>query len=174
MIPPDELRHLDAGCRPGERAGGAGTVGVVARCRGDAGRVGERAREVLRGVLAHAGPPWPSVREWRLLLPAWFVEGSAPEQSREEAERWLSWWRSLPAEEQAQVTRAQRWTLADWLYWLEPSERQWFWWDAVIESPDTLRVSVEVSGWPAPLGALDWLLRAAGAIEVAHEERART
>jgi hypothetical protein len=107
-------------------------------------------------------------------MPAWFVESSAPEQSREEAERWLSWWRNLSAEEQAQVTRAQRWTLADWLYWLEPSERQWFWWDSVIESPDTLQVIVEVSGWPAPLGALDWLLRAAGAAEVAHEENART
>jgi hypothetical protein len=125
-------------------------------------------------VLAHAGPPWPSVLQWRQLLPAWFVQSSAPEQSRAEAERWLNWWRSLPAEEQAQVTGAQRWTLADWLYWLEPSERQWFWWDAVTESPDMLRVIVEVSGWPAPLGALDWLLRAAGAIDVEHEEHART
>jgi hypothetical protein len=57
---------------------------------------------------------------------------------------------------------------ADWLYWLEPSERQWFWWDAAVERPDALRVIVEVAGWPAPLGAHDWLLLAAGAIEVAH------
>jgi hypothetical protein len=128
---------------------------------------------VLRAVLEHAGPSWPSLSGWRQVLPAWFVESSAPEQSREEAERWLGWWRSLPAEEQARVTRAQRWTLADWLYWLEPSERQWFWWDAIVESPDTLRVLVEVSGWPAPLGALEWLLRAAGSVEVVREERAQ-
>jgi hypothetical protein len=174
MIPPEELRHLDVGSRPGERASGTGTVSVVAHCHGDAGLVGERAREVMRAVLAHVGPPWPSSDEWRQVLPQWFVEGSAPEQSREEAERWLGWWRSLSAEEQARVTRAQRWTLADWLYWLDPSERQWFWWDAVVEKGDRLRVIIEVSGWPAPLGALDWLLRAAGAVGVTHDEPART
>lgn len=172
MISPDEKRHLETGPRPGERAGGAGTVTVVALCRDDAGQVGQRAREVLRAVLAHAGPPWPSVHEWRLLLPKWFVESSGREQSSAEAERWLSEWRSLSAEEKAQVTRTQRWTLANWLYWLQPSERQWFWWDAATEDPDTLRVIVEVSGWPAPLGALGWLLRAAGAVEVTPEERA--
>jgi hypothetical protein len=135
--------------------------------------VAARAREVLRAVLAHAGPSWPTVSEWRQLLPAWFVEGSAPEKSREEAERWLGWWRSLPAAEQARVTREQRWALPDWLHWLEPAERQWFWWDAVVENPETLRVMVEVPGWPAPLGALEWLLRAAGAVEVSHEEPVR-
>jgi hypothetical protein len=76
----------------------------------------------------------------------------------------------LSAEERASATRARPWTLADWLYWLEPSERQWFWWDALVENSDTLRVVVEVSGWPTPLGALDWLLRAAGAAEVIFEE----
>jgi hypothetical protein len=49
------------------------------------------------------------------------------------------------------------------------SERQWFWWDAKVEREGTLRVTVEVPGQPAPLGALDWLLRAAGAVEVIHE-----
>jgi hypothetical protein len=116
VIPPEEQRHLDVGPRPREQVGGAGTVSVIARCRGDADRVAERARDVLRAVLAHAGPPWPAVSEWRQLLPAWFVGGSAPERSRAEAERWLSWWRSLLAEEQARVAQEQRWTLADWLY----------------------------------------------------------
>jgi len=105
-----------------------------------------------------------------MLLPAWFVERSAPERSREEAERWLAWWRSLPASEQARVAREQDWALADWLYWLEPAERHWFWWDAVIENPEILRVIVEVPGWPVPLGALEWLLRAAGAMEVVNGE----
>ena len=173
MTPSEEQRHLNGGCRSGERPAGVGTVSVVARCRGDASRVAERSREVLQVVLAHAGPPWPAVSEWRQVLPAWFVNASAPERPREEAEQWLGWWRSLPPEEQARVTRSQRWALADWLYWLEPSERQWFWWDAVVESPEILRVIVQVSGWPAPLGALDWLLRAAGAVEVLHENHAK-
>jgi hypothetical protein len=46
-----------AAAAPGERAGGAGTATVVARCVGDAGRVLERGREVLRAVLAYAGSP---------------------------------------------------------------------------------------------------------------------
>lgn len=172
MIPTEELRHLDSGSRTGERADGIGTVSVVATCRRDADRVGQRAREVLRAVLMHARSSWPLLSEWRQLLPVWFVEGSAPEQSREEAERWLAWWRSLPTGERAQVTHGRRWTLSDWLYWLEPSARQWFWWDAAVEDPDTLRVTVEISDWPAALGALEWLLRAAGALEVTYEEHA--
>jgi len=53
---------------------------------------------------------------------------------------------------------------------MEPFERQWFWWDAEIGRDGTLRVTVEIPGWPAALGALDWLLRAAGAAEVVHDE----
>jgi hypothetical protein len=173
VIPPEERRHLDVGSRPGEQPGGVGTVTVAIRCRGDAGEVAERTRAVLRAVLAHAGPPWPSLAEWRRLLPVWFIEASAPERSAEESERWLAWWHSLPPVERGEATRARRWTLANWLYWLEPSERQWFWWDAAVESPDALRVTVEVSGWPAPLGALEWLFRAAGAVEVTLEEPSR-
>jgi hypothetical protein len=173
MIPPEEQRHLDRGPEADERPGGVGTVSVVAKCRGDAGVVVERGRQVLRSLLANEGPLWPSVDEWRQIIPAWFVEACAPEQSREEVEGWLRWWRSLPPEEQAQASRERRWTLADWLYWMDPSERQWFWWDAAVEDPDTLRVVVEVSGWPAPLGALEWLLRTSGAVEVVHEQPAR-
>lgn len=173
MIPPDELRHLGGDLGRDERPGGAGTASVVALCRDDAPGVAERAREVLRAVLESGGPLWPSAGEWRALLPAWFVEVCEPEQAREEAEQWLTWWRGLSSDEQAIAARERRWTLSDWLYWLEPSERQWFWWDAVVEDLDRLRVVVEVPGWPAPLGALEWLLRASGAVEVVHEVRVR-
>jgi hypothetical protein len=168
VTPEVELRHLDVGPRPDERSASVGTVTCVATCRGDSDRVGERAREVLRVVLSQAHRQWPELSEWRRLLPSWFVESAAPEQSPEEVSQWLSWWRSLPAEEQSRVTREKPWTLADWLYWLEPAERQWFWWDASVEDSDTLKVVAQVVGWPAPLGALGWLLRAAGAIEVVY------
>jgi hypothetical protein len=75
----------------------------------------------------------------------------------------------LPPDEQAQVAEEQRWTLADWLHWVQPSEREWFWWDAKVESPDTARILVEVPGDPVALGALDWLLRAAGATAIRYE-----
>jgi hypothetical protein len=170
VIVPEEQKHLTDGARPGEVPGGAGTVTVLARDGADAVEVLERARAVLLGVLEHSGPKWPALEEWRLLLPPWFVAACAPEMSREDAEHWLAWWRALGPAEKARAESERRWTLADWLYWLVPSERQWFWWDAEVGGDGALRVTVEVSGWPTTLGALDWLLRAAGAAEVVHEE----
>jgi hypothetical protein len=46
--------------------------------------------------------------------------------------------------------------------------REWFWWDGFVDEAGIVHVSVQVMGWPAPLGALDWLLRAGGAQNVAH------
>jgi len=143
-----------------------GTIAVLVSCRGDADSVLSRVREVLDAVLAHSAPPWPPAEEWARLLPGWFVQNCAPPRTREEAEQWLNRWRSLPPEDQAGAILKERWALADWLHWLEPSERQWFWWDAVVRDAEALKVMVEVSAWPAPLGALEWLLRASGAAEV--------
>ncbi len=169
VIVPEEQRHLAAGPRPGEEPGGVGAITVLAR-GSEARTVLDRCRSVLAVILDHSGPEWPTVEEWRSLLPKWFVAASSPERSREDAERWLAWWRTLGPADQARAESEQRWTLADWLYWMEPFERQWFWWDAEIGTDGTLRVTVEIPGWPAALGALDWLLRAAGAAEVVHDE----
>lgn len=140
---------------------------------GTAELVLDRSRAVMLAVLDNGDPQWPSVQRWKDLLPGWFVTACAPERSQQETDEWLAWWRTLGPAEQARADGEQPWELADWLHWLMPSERQWFWWDAVIEAAGTLRVTVEVAGWPAPLGALDWLLRASGAGEVSHQENAR-
>ena len=171
MIAPEEKRNVLSGPAPGERPGGVGTVDVVARSLGQADLVLQRAREVMVVVDEHSSPPWPDVGEWRQLLPKWFVDACAPERSREEMDEWLAWWRTLPPDRKAQAKDQLGWTVADWLFWMQPSERQWFWWDAHVESPELLRVVVEVPAWPAPLGALEWLLRAAGVSEV-HQEPA--
>jgi hypothetical protein len=169
VIVPEERRHLTDGSRPGEVPGGVGTVSVLARAGADARVVLDRCRAVLLAVLDHSEPEWATVEEWKSYLPAWFVAASGPERSGEDAERWLAWWRTLGPADKAGAESEQQWALADWLYWLMPSERQWFWWDAEVGQDDTLRVTVEVPGWPAALGALDWLLHAAGAVEVIHE-----
>lgn len=170
MIPPEERRHLVDGPRPGEVPGGVGTISVLARGGADADVVLDRCRAVLAVVLDYSGPGWPGLKEWESLLPSWFVAACGPQGSREDAERWLAWWRTLGRADKARAESEQRWELADWLYWLMPSERQWFWWDAEPLQDGALRVAVEMPGWPAALGALDWLLRAAGAAEVIHEE----
>ena len=58
----------------------------------------------------------------------------------------------------------------NWLFWLLPEERTWYWWDGEVSGPHEVRLWVEVAGGPAPLGALEWLVRAAGAdaAEAAH------
>lgn len=169
MIASEERRHLIDGPRPGEAPGGVGTVSVLARGT-DACVLLDRCRAVLAVVLDHSGPEWPSLEQWESLLPAWFVAASGQERSREDAERWLAWWRTLSPSEKAKAESEKRWTLSNWLYWLTPSERQWFWWEAEVLRDGALRVVVEIPGWPAPLGALDWMLRASGAAAVIHED----
>jgi hypothetical protein len=169
VIVPEEMRHLTDGPRPGEVPGGAGTVSVLARGGSDAGEVLDRSRAVLLMVLERSGPQWPAAEEWRSLLPPWFVAACGPPVPREETQRWLDWWRALGPADRARAESERPWALEDWLYWLTPPERQWFWWDATA-GDGTLRVTVEVPDWPAALGALDWLLRASGAAEVVHED----
>jgi hypothetical protein len=169
LTPADERRHVVDGSRSNEVPGGAGTVRLVARSPGTAGDVWERSRQVMIAVLDHSESSWPTLDQWRSILPRWFIDASGEEMSDAEAEDWLTWWRSLPPDEQAPATQDQKWTLADWLYWLEPAQREWFWWNAAVANPDTVHVDVQVRGWPAPLGALDWLLRASGSTEVVVE-----
>lgn len=117
----------------------------------------------MRAVLSN-GDPWPDLEAWRQVLPSWFVLRCAPEQTKEEAERWLAlaWWRKLPAEEMARATDESGWSLANWLYWLEPEQREWYWWDGRVVDHDTARIVVDAQDVPATLGALEWLLKAAG------------
>jgi hypothetical protein len=168
VTPDKEPRRLDgrAGDQP---TANAQTVTTLATCQGDAADVLERTQDVMRTVLAHSRGPWPTVDQWRRSLPAWFVRACAPEQSSEEAMEWLQWWRSLPPNEQPLAARERSWTLSDWLYWLEPTERHWSWSGAMVEDPDHLHATVLVTEWPTALGALDWLLRTAGAVDVVHQ-----
>jgi len=114
---------------------------------------------------------WPTESEWRQLLPIWFTESCQPSQTQAEAERWLKWWQRLSPQEQAEAELNKDWSLDSWLYWMEPENRQWTWWDAkAVNDCDHLLVAVEVDCWPFPWGALRWLFRAAGASAVEAEK----
>jgi len=71
------------------------------------------------------------------------------------------------------VIREKRWSLLNWLHWMQPEERPWVWWDGRVETDSQARISVIVEGWPYPRGALDWLIRAAGALGVDEEPDGR-
>lgn len=159
----DELRHLREGSSSAELPD-EGLVRYTVRAT-DPAAVVDRAADVLGAVLELGSPVWPSLDRWRSGLPRWFVGGCAPELSTDERASWLAWWRSLdpPARIRAEADRA--WALSDWLSWLEPGGREWFWWD-VDRRADDADVLVMVLGWPYPDGALRWLLRVAGATSV--------
>ena len=165
MLRTVEDRHLVSGPDPGEQPDGDGLVEIYALAPGTASDVVTRCRQVVKAIIDN-GDPWPNLDEWKKKLPDWFASACAPEQTREEAERWLVWWRSLPPAEKAAAEDERGWSLSDWLYWLEPEQRDWFWWEGRAVSNDRAIIAVEVMDFNAPLGSLKWLLRTAGAREV--------
>lgn len=158
-----ELEHIDHGADPHEAPPGIGIVRFDVYSDGDVAGVLGRMREVLRIVVAQPGAGWPSLDEWRQRLPPWFVDACAREMSKEEADEELARWRRSSPEEQQRDEEQRAWSLADWLYWFEPAQRTWSWWDSTIESARHARVALAVEAWPFPWGALKWLAHAAGA-----------
>jgi hypothetical protein len=162
MTPEVEMRHIASGPLPGDRPVGVILLRLEAVTSNQSREVLSRAREVLTAVLAN-GAKAMDLEAWRQALPRWFVERSAPEQTRAEAEEWLAWWRTLPPAEQGAADARRDWSLDDWLYWFEPEQRSWYWWDARPLDESTVEVVIDALEAPPPVGALEWLLRAAGA-----------
>jgi hypothetical protein len=125
-----------------------------------------RCREVMMTILQHGAGDWPDLKGWQAELPEWFVLACAPEKTAAEEQAELMWWRSLSPDEQAAADESARWSLSDWLWWLEPENRTWYWLGSEIVDPQHLVVYVDTDGAPSPTGALHWLLTAAGAINI--------
>lgn len=166
-----ELRRLANGPSSGEKPGGVGIVRFLVRCPFGTNDVLAKAKEILKTVDEATLGGWPANGRSAPSLPEWFTSACVAEMSSEQAKQWLAWWKSLPPEEQARAEIAKDWSLDNWLYWMEPSNRQWFWWDAkVLEDYDHIALAIEVEAWPFPWGALRWLFRTAGASAVEAEE----
>lgn len=169
-----ELRRLNNGPEPGEIPGGVGTFRFMVRFPHGTGDVISKAKGVLRILDEATLAGWPTQEGLTPCLPEWFASACVPETSPDEAKRWLAWWRRLPPDEQTKAEAEKGWSLDNWLYWMEPSNRQWFWWDArVLEGSESAFVAVQVEAWPFPWGWLRWLFRAAGASTVETAESVR-
>jgi hypothetical protein len=138
---------------------------MVLTCPAGAANCHARMREVLDCIEA-AGRSWPSLSEWERQLPGWFVGACASPMSEKEAQDWLQRWRGMSKAEQARITEEQRWSLPDWLYWMEPSHSVWRWIRAKERSTTELEVTLAVEGLPVALDAFKWLARAAGAASI--------
>jgi hypothetical protein len=138
-------------------------------CRGDAQTVLVKTREVLSILVERSSSDWPEDAEWRSLLPGWFVAACAEERTAEEERSWLKWWRSLPQDERHRELESRAWSVGDFVHWFLPEQREWWWWGGDRRSDDELLVCIVVEELTVSHGALDWLLRSAGASEVVDE-----
>lgn len=162
LNPNDELRRLD-----GQDLDAVPSLLVrLVVTADDAEAVIDRVREVLRAVVPMSAEQLDREAEHPAVLPPWFVDRCAPEMTPVEAANWLAWWRGLDPEGQAGAEEEKGWTLPDWLYWMRPDERQWYWWSLSVKSERSATLAVAVLGLPVPLGALRWLLKVAGAHSV--------
>lgn len=140
-------------------------VVVALTCPAGAADCLARMRQVLECVES-ARTTWPSLDRWEEELPEWFVRACAKPMSDDQAQAWLQRWRGMSPAEQSRVTEEQQWSLADWLYWMEPTQSVWKWVRARQQSATELEVTLAVEGLPVALGAFKWLARTAGAERV--------
>ena len=164
-----ELARLKDGTCADRPLVGLDQFEIDVACQSDAATVLERVREVLQIVVRQDLDHWSSLSQWSVLLPPWFVRVSAPEQTKQEAEQWLTWWRGLSPEEQETELKCQRWSIGEFVHWFQPPKREWWWWGADVLSADRLRICLAVEELTSFHEALDWLLRTAGAIHVVDE-----
>jgi len=164
-----ELRRLRGELLPAQP--GLATVRFEVQCRAEPADVLAKVKDVLARLDdIIASRPSTSDQNLAVALPAWFLTACAPEQTQQEAERWLAWWRTLPPEKQQEAEDAQPWSLPQWLHWMRPQQRTWYWFECDIAAGRELLLAVEVDGWPFPWGSLRWLFLAAGAASVAPGE----
>jgi hypothetical protein len=165
-----ELQRLTGDSTNGTQPLGLGTVRFRAQCPGNTELVLERSKSILIQVNRLSRSDWPTYEQWTQSLPSWFLVRCQPEKNSAEAAKWLKTWRELPQEEQDYVRRECPWSVSGWVYWFQPDNRTWYWWDAIKNDQHNMTISVAVYDWPFAWGALSWLLRAAGARSVDSDE----
>jgi hypothetical protein len=168
-----ELKRLKSPPPVDESIGGIGGVRFIAHCPNGADDVLAKVVSILsivdETVLLSAS--WPSDEEWASILPEWFASACAAPMTLQQTEQWLAWWRGLPRDKQAKVENERKWSLDSWIYWFQPENRYWYWWDAkILDDRAHIIAVVQVEDWPFPWGALRWLFRAAGASSLEAEE----
>lgn len=160
-----ELKRLTHGLEFDACPPGFGLVDYNIRCPGRMEEAAAKIRDAMISIALNSlRDSWPDREEWSALLPGWFVDACAPERSEEESKRWLKWWDGLDWDQkQREAQRPKPWSLEGWLHWFSPEMRTWYWWRGEILDESNFRLSIMTQEWPPVVGALAWLVRAAGA-----------
>lgn len=161
-----EIEALEAPDTPNERDG----LPYIVTCTPNWTLFRARCVEVLlayiRGVRRFGSV---DSRLLRASLPKWYREACAPDKTTEEAKTYIEWLRNLPYPARIEHAETPRpWTLKAWIYWMDPERREWHW---VSSSGSENRgiVWIDARSHPFADGALVWLFRSAGAVEVDSE-----
>lgn len=117
---------------------------VFVKCTTPAKEVLERVKSVLRPVIEHHDDFTLPIKQWKPLLPSWFVA-------------------QFDAQTNDKQAIVDGWNLSGWLYWYVPSNRQWWWWDAEVIGEHELEITIDRLGEPALWGDLRLLLLFSGA-----------
>ncbi|MHA7844770.1 hypothetical protein [Serratia sp. D1N4] len=157
-----------------DKSSGVGIARFIVSCN-DVSSVLSLAKEILLTVNSYSTQSWPSLDEWASILPSRFVENCLPELTEAEQKTQTQKWNSLAYEEKlTEASHDDKWTLSSWISWLEPEGREWFWWNAILFDPPLSNshflIEVTVLDSPFMSGALKWLFKACGAIDVISED----
>ncbi len=116
----------------------------------------------LLEIVSSQTTAWPEIAVWQQLLPPWFVDSCGPILTLEEMTARINARRAMPAAKQQEAAANQQFSIAGWLYWLEPENRTW-----TVEAIDCigeheLRITISIDGLPTALEAFYWMIKAAG------------
>ena len=161
-----ELSRLANPRGPTEAPSGVGVVRYVVGHELPGELILTNARSVLAAVDESYLQQPGGAKVLRSSLPHWFTQAFEAPLTDEQAAEQLRRWRNMNVEERAASEQNEKWSIDAWLYWMDPTNREWFWWDAVVLSVNHSAVAVEVTSWPFAWGAFRWLLKASGASRV--------
>ncbi|NDJ58751.1 hypothetical protein GWD52_17515 [Enterobacteriaceae bacterium 4M9] len=170
-----ERERLKSPPLPTHKATGVGIARFIVACDSNALATLSLAKEVLSIVNAHSLEQWPTLEDWKTMLPSKFVNRCLQESQEEQKIEAQKKWEQLSYDEKIKAAALdEQWALSSWLSWLEPEGREWFWWNAILfdEPLDETHFLVEVTVLDSPFmsGALKWLFKASGALSVVSED----
>lgn len=130
----NELNRLTNNAFPDFTEGAWGETFLV-KCHGNANHVRQLIKDILlifNDIYRHSR--WPDFDEWLEILPKSFTEKFLPELDEANIEKLRRAWFKMSYEEKLeQAATKQQWRLSNWLVYMMPDERIWFWWgDAIL------------------------------------------
>jgi hypothetical protein len=115
---------------------------------------------VIESILKYA--KWPNDDEFLKILPDYFINKFGPEMTENEKQEWLIKWNSLNLNEKIEEKKNIKWTLSNWLFWINPEERSWKWFYSKIIDKNNFIIEIISDEDSFPYGALEWLIKTSG------------